>query len=174
MHWEVQLIGDSGELAMLADAFTGSELNVERRAQGYVIVSTLFESLASADDVRERAKETVTAMSGAVRLELGSQVGLAVGAVYRIHDDGKSDITIFAEPMVVHVRALLSATFTVTTADGVSKVHRPADPISMWLPLAQEESLVAKALRLRDHHPLNWSDLFRIYEVVQSDEAPTR
>ena len=64
MHWDVQLIGDSADLSMLADRFTNPDLRVERRDQEFVISATAFEGLASEGEVRDRAKDIVVALSG--------------------------------------------------------------------------------------------------------------
>jgi len=168
MHWETQLAGDPTDLAMLAEALTDPALAVAARGDGYVLSSTDFEALASAGAVRDRAKEIVTALSGSARLELGAHVSIEVGAVYRVHDDGRRDVTVFPEPAVLHWRGL-PVTVIVGTAGGTSQVHRPADPISAWVPLAQSDPRVAKALRLRNHDPLKWVELYRIYEVLADD-----
>jgi hypothetical protein len=168
MHWEVQLTGDNADLQMLAEAFTSPDCRIEIRTEESVISSTDFDPLVSAGEVREMAKEIARALSGSSRLVLGSRRQLEVGAVYQVRDDGKRNITVFPEPGVLHLRGM-PVTLSVTRSDGQVEVNRPADPITEWLPLIQRDPLVAKALRLRDEHSLNWVELYRIYEVIESD-----
>jgi hypothetical protein len=55
----------------------------------------------------------------------------------------------------------------VTRADGTVEEHRPSDPAPKWLARALANQSVARALRLRDADGLSWTDLYRLYEVVE-------
>jgi hypothetical protein len=98
---------------------------------------------------------------------IGAREAIVVGAVAsrRVGPDGKREaITVLVGQAVSHERAL-----PITVVRG-TQIHRPADPISKWLPLMTRQDLaVAKALRLRDASDLDWVDLYRIYEVIQKD-----
>jgi len=163
MPWEVQLTGDPTDLRMLTDAFTGGEVQVAQPGQECVLRSSQFELLDSAASVRECAIELVTALSGSARLVLGARQAIGVGAVYRVRPDGKRDITVLVGQALSHERAL-----PITVVHG-TQIYRPADPISMWLPLVAQDPVVAKALRLRDADDLDWVDLYRLYEVIEND-----
>ncbi len=164
MAWEVQLTGDPTDLQMLADTFTGGAIQIAQSGKEYVLRSSQFERLDSAASVRESAIELVTALSGSARLALGAQEAIDVGAaVYRVGPDGKRDITVLVGQAVLHARAL-----PITVVHG-TQIHRPADPISKWLPLVTQDLVVAKALRLRNAGDLDWVDLYRLYEVIEND-----
>ena len=165
MSWEVQLTGASTELRMLADTFTGGEIQIAQSGQEYVLRSAQFELLDSATSVRQCAIELVTALSSSVRLMLGAREAIGVGAaVYRVGPDGKRGATfVLIGHVVSHERVL-----PLTVVHGTQS-HRPADPISAWLPLIRPDSVVAEALRLRDADALDWVDLYRLYEVIESD-----
>ena len=164
MHWEVQLTGDPTDLQMLADTFTGGEVHVAQSEKGYVLRSSQFELLDSAAVVRESAIALVTALSASVRLVLGAREAIGVGAaVYRVRPDGKRDTTVLVGQAVSHVRAM-----PITVVHG-TQIHRPADPILKWLPVARQDPVVAEALRLRNGAALNWDELYRLYEVIEGD-----
>ncbi len=164
MSWEVQLTGASTDLRMLADTFTGGEIQVAQSGKEYVLRSAQFELLDSAASVRQCAIELVTALSSSARLVLGAREAIGVSsAVYRIRPDGKRDTTVLVGPAVSHERAL-----PITVVHG-TQIHRPADPILKWLPLVTQDPVVAKALRLRDADDLDWVDLYRLYEVIEND-----
>lgn len=165
MRWEVQLTGDPTDLQMLADTFTGEAMQVAQSGKEYVLRSSHFELLDSAASVRESAIELVTALSGSVRLTLGAREAIGVGAaVSRVRPNGKREsITVLVGQAVSHERAL-----PITVVHG-TQIHRPADPILKWLPLATQNPVVAKALRLRNAGDLEWVDLYRLYEVIQND-----
>jgi hypothetical protein len=125
-------MGDTTDLRMLADRLTGDIMVTESRGE-YVLRAVELESFDQAGAVRRQAAELASAMSASARLALGTSTPIGLGAVYRVRDDGKRDITIFPEPAVVRMRAL-PVTLTVTRADGPSEVHRPADLVARWIP----------------------------------------
>lgn len=168
MHWEVQITGDTSDLRMLVESLETGDVQLGESEHGYVLRALEFESLDSAGAVRDLAIEIVTALSGSARLALGAHQSLNVGAVYRVHSDGKRDITLFAEPMVADLR-FMPVTLVLTRADGTTEARKPADPISQWLPLAMRNPAVARALRLRNADELGWTDLYRLYEVIEGD-----
>jgi len=165
MPWEVQLTGDPTDLQTLADTFTGGEIQVAQCGKEYVLRASQFELLDSAASVRESAIELVTALSGSARLVLCAREAIGVGAaVSRVRPNGKREsITVLVGQAVSHERAL-----PITVVHG-TQTRRPADPISKWLPLATQDPVVAKALRLRNADDLEWVDLYRVYEVIKND-----
>jgi len=165
MRWEVQLTGDPTDLQMLADTFTGGEIQVAQSGKEYVLRSSKFELLDSAASVRATAIELVTALSGSARLVLGGRVVIGVGTdVSRVGPNGEREsITVLVGQAVSHERAL-----PITVVHG-TQIHRPADPILKWIPLAMQDPDVAKALRLRNADELNWVDLYRLYELIEND-----
>jgi hypothetical protein len=168
MHWEVQLTGDKTDLRMLADRLAAEDIAVAESRGEFVLRAVGLESMHEAGAVRSRAVELVRAMSASARLAFGTATGIGLGAVYRVADDGRRDITVFLEPGIAHARTL-PVTLAITRRDGTSEVHRPADPVARWVPLASKDPTVARALRLRDVAPLEWVDLYRLYEVIQGD-----
>jgi hypothetical protein len=163
MTWEVELLGDSTDLQILAGTFAIGEVQVVHSGNEHLLRSSKFHTLDSAASVRESAIDVVTALSASARLVFGAQQSIRVGKVYRLRPDGKRDVTLLVEPAVAHERAL-----PITVVHG-TQVHRPADPIQAWLPLASQDPVLAKALRLRNTDALDWVDLYRLYELIQSD-----
>ena len=173
MHWEVQLFGDAEDLENLRAAFDEPELSVVSHGDQYFLLSSHFDGLSSASAVHDKAKEIATTMSGSARMELGSLTSIQVGSVHCIRDDGKRDITLFPEPGAILLRGF-APTITVGKTDGTADIRRPTDRMAKWLPLAQKDPLIAKALRLRNQESLKWGDLYRIYEVIESDTSVTQ
>ena len=93
---------------------------------------------------------------------------MAIGNVYRVRNNGGRDYFLMAEPGQIKLR-VLPPTIVVTSSDGTKESNRPADQVDKLLKLAANDGRVAKALRLRDHDDLGWVELYRIYEVVDSD-----
>ena len=167
-YWEVQIVGDAADLAMLAETFTGPAVFVEVRNGEHVLRSEKFGEHDSADEIRRKAEEIMTALSGSARLVLGAQGSLGVGTVYRVKPDGGRDKFVHIEPVELRFRAL-PPTVKITRTDGSVEIKRPADPIASWLEKAAGDQAVAKVLRLRDEDDLGWVELYRIYEVIEAD-----
>src|SRR5262245_47075806 len=124
---------------MLADTFTGGEIQVVQSGKEYVLRSAQFDLLDTAASVRQCAIELVTALSSSTRLVLGAREAIGVGAaVYRVRPDGKRDTTVLVGQALSHERALL-----IKVVHG-TQIHRPADPISKWLLLVTQDPVIAK------------------------------
>lgn len=166
MQWEVQLTGDSTDLRMLADSFGVGDVKITLSGSEYVLRSTKFELLESAASVRQCAIELVNALSGSARLVLGARKAIGLGVVYRVRADGKRDINVQIGQAITFERAL-----PLTVVHG-TQIHRPADPILKWFPLVTEDLVIAKALRLRNADDLDWCDLYRLAELMLSNDDP--
>lgn len=171
MPWEVQITGDDSDLRLLSNALAGGEVEIAESPSGYVLRANEFESLDSADSVRERAVEIAASLSGSIRLLAGGHRSITVGAVHRVRPDGKRDITLVVEPVVARAR-VMPVGIKVTRRDGTVEVHQPAEQVSRWLPLAKTSPAVARALRLRGAGDLSWVDLYRLFEVMEGDLGP--
>src|SRR5262245_15128947 len=107
MSWEVQLLGATIDLRMLADSFTSTECQIVQSGNEYVLRAAQFELLDSAASVRQRAIELVTILSSCARLVLSTRKGISVGApVYWVRPDGKRDTTVLVGTAVYHARAM--------------------------------------------------------------------
>lgn len=168
MDWEVRLDGDSDALQMLADLTQRPEIAVAHSERGYVLRGTRFANLTDASRVRQAAIEITRVLSGLLRLQIGATQELAVGAVFRLRNDGPADTFIGMKPAVLHVQALPTS-IQVTLADGTTETHAPADAIPDFLAVALECDSVAKAMRLWERAEPSWGDLYRIFEVIEEE-----
>jgi len=170
MEWEVEIIGDLADLRMLSEAMRGADTTIGERDGAFILHSTKFDSLQDANDVRALAQEIVTSLSGLSRLILSTHRPIKVGHVAMVRDDGIKNVFMQLEPATIHLRASL-VSISVTRADGTVEHHKPADPVGDLLEVASQDSVVAKALRLRNADDLSWVELYRIYEVVEGDAS---
>lgn len=168
MHWCVEVFGDRADLNMLADSMSGLSTSITKEADKFILRSNAFDVLDVPRTVAEKAKEILAALSGSTRLILGGHTSMSVGGIYRVGDNGGRDIFLIAEPGTYQMRGF-APTMVVTRSNGTEEIHRPADGIPSWLALATTDDAVAKALRLRDEDSLGWVELYRIYEVIESD-----
>ena len=169
MHWEVQVVGDTADLAMFAARFSDETLTIVKHNNEYVLKAKAFAGLDSCRAVAERAKELLTILSGSARLTLGSHTSLSLGgAVYQVKEDGGRNTFVITKTAKHRIRTF-PATITGTKKCGTKKIHHPAEPIANWFPQAIKDEAMTKALRLRNSDNLAWVDLYRIYEVVEDD-----
>ena len=172
MKWEVQLTGDPADLTMLSHSFSEPDMAISDANGQFVLRSTQFEPLQTADTVRNKAQEIVTAVSGTARLLLGTSQPVGVGAVFAVREDGGRNVFVLASPATLRLRGTL-ASLVVKRADGTVETHYPTEPGPGWVKVALQQEVVARALRLRNTGTLEWVDLYRLYEVIESD-VPAR
>jgi hypothetical protein len=168
MRWEVDLIGKQTDFRLLQKAFCSDEFYLSEENGRFVFGSRAFEGLNDPDAVRGRTADLVTSLSGASRALLGAQESFKVGDITLVREDGSKHYFLLVEPATIRIRAM-PVSFQVTRAGGTVEEHHPADPVREWLEVAVRNPAVAKALRLRDKGRLDWVELYRLYEVIESD-----
>ena len=137
-------------------------------ADKFVLRSTVFDVLDESPTVAEKAKAILAELSGTTRLILGGHTSMSVGGIYRARDDGGRDYVLNAEPGTYRIRGF-APTIIMKRSNGTEEIRRPADGIPSLLALATTDNAIAKALRLRNVDSLGWVDLYRIFEVIESD-----
>jgi len=152
---------------MLAEALSLAECQLFKHNGAFVVKSALFDPEASAEAIRQRAIEIGALLSGAAMVLLGARRRFEIGGLARIDEAGAEHAYVFPDPAVIHLRAF-PVGITVTHPDGSVETHRPADPLNHWIPLAIDNAAVAAVLRIRARGPLDWDDLLRIIELVES------
>lgn len=168
MEWFVQLTGERFDLEELSKALNSPELCVTQEGKDFILKSTEFKFLKDADDVRNKAREILSLINGAARLTLGMQKSLAVTRVVNVRDDGTRQITGFVSiSETINPRDKVSIS-TITTNGIVQEIHQ-VGPIPSWITTAQHDTNIAKALRLFGNENQDWVNLYRIYEVIESD-----
>jgi hypothetical protein len=163
--WRVWIFGDEGALAHLAGSMSGADPAVIRATNGFQLQATAFKNLHDAHDVRSKAEEIVTTLSGIARLELGSANRLQVGSVQRINPDGMMD---WFFSLGGSIRPTGNLSMKHIRQDGSVVYHRAGGRGAGWLTSALADPDAAKALRLRDGAAaLDWSELYKIFEIIR-------
>jgi len=91
--WMVAIDGREYVLQELTELFSSSRLTVTKEVDSYCILSSDFDSLTTADDVRSRATELLTLINAISKLRSGPGIFKPVhipGAVFRVGEDGTS------------------------------------------------------------------------------------
>lgn len=170
MEWEVVLRGPESTLEELTHAFQDNENAIVRSQDGFILRSSRFVTLTNATDVRLEATPIIEALSGISRMLLQSEAPLGIASLSEIRPDGTRNIFVELEPAVLRVTAGMVVA-QVSHLDGSIEERRSSDPAPAWLAKALATPEAARALRLRDHSPLLWTDLYRLFEVIVDGAA---
>lgn len=163
-HWSIHITGDEFDLAELAQSFTSQELLIIKEENAYLLQSMELDSIEYADEALERAKEIISLVSGAARLTIHAQRPLSVGNVARRIENGIEKISVILRDEVM-VRD--SITVTMTSTDGTVETYRSSDATPMLVTAASKNPQMARALRLYGSPPLDWKNLFCVYEIIK-------
>jgi hypothetical protein len=161
MEWFVRLKGIDVETERLLESLNSPVFCLTRKEDGFFLKSNEFGSLDKKEDVLEKAKEIVSWLNGTAAVT-GRQTNLEVDESYlQLDKDGKRQhfVRKVLEVPVPSIRVSV-------TVDGVPVELQ--NPITTWIESAQKDDNVAKVLRLFGK-VLNWVNLYRIYEVIESD-----
>jgi len=168
MRWQVQLIGDSSDLAALSESLTGPDINISHDGKEYILTSSLFDETEDAQAIKKKADNIFAFLNGGMRIALDAVQTLAIGSVYHQNDKGGRDITVFTDPLVIMVR-VTSPTVCLTHVDGTVEKYHPADPIEKWTLLALRDMAVADVMTIISFGNLDWVNLYRILEIIKKD-----
>lgn len=171
--WKIRLVGDTGDLANLAKSLNGEEFNVSFEGDEYVLSSNHFLPSDDSRTVKEKAEKIVTFLNAGCRLTLCSRHSIKIGSVTWTRDDGKRDIFVFPEPLVLHWR-VNPPSLKITRNDGTVEQVHPADSLAKWLPLGMTKERVANVLRILESTTLDWVNLYRVFEIIRDDVGGTK
>lgn len=168
MHWEVRLEGGPIDLRMLAERLQSERTFVIETKDGFVLRSQELGQLNDAHTVRERGTTIATSLSATAKVLLGACESIRACGATLVRDDGKRDIHMWAEPGEFSLR-ILPVRLVVRRSDGTEEACHPGDRVGEWLDLSFTNETVEKALRLRGRGDLNWTGLYRLFEVIEAD-----
>ena len=132
----------------------------------YYLKSSDFDSLGSANDVRQRAIAIIKTLNGALKLHTPSFRGVSEDGVTTTEEDGRRHHYVYLEASIT-LRSKLSANPTVSTSNSTRQIAPLPSNLESWLSLAKTDKAVADALHfLREN---TWSSLYKVYEIIMDD-----
>jgi len=125
--WLVRLQGERFDLEDLPSLVCSPEHTVIEEDGSYYLKSSDFDSLGSADEVRDRALTIVKMLNGAMKLHIPGFRGVSEAGVTLIEEDGRRHHYVYLEGSIT-LRSKVSANATVTGSNGTPRVepHPPA------------------------------------------------
>ena len=170
MSWELEIFGDENVLKALSHSLREKEHVIQEKDEHFVLCGSVFSKFQDAAEVRECGKKIIKSLSGLARVLLGSEKEIKTGTVFEITENGRKNIFYTPDPVTLKIKASLAVWAIVISKDGkIIEECRPADPVPTFLKKALEHDVVERALRLRDEENLGWVELYRVFEVIDSD-----
>jgi len=164
--WLVRLQGERFDLDDLPPLVCSPEHTVIEEDGSYYLKSSDFDSLRSADEVRERALAIVEMLNGAMKLHVPDFRGVNEAGVTLIEEDGRRHHYVYLESSIT-LRSKVSANITATGSDGTPQVAPPPSNVESCIGLAKTDKAVADALHFfRDS---TWTSLYKVYEIIRED-----
>lgn len=125
-------------------------------------------SCTSYDDVAAQAAELVAMLSGIARLLVDPGAEIAMAHV-EYADEGQPR-HVFLSPMGITAGATVSTGLVVGHASG--NTPTPFSPLNLFSTIGMSNPTVRKVIRLWGKSQHDWTDLYRIYEVIAKDVGP--
>jgi len=165
-RWLVRLEGEKFDLEDLPSLVCSPEYTVIEEDGLYYLGSSDFDSLGSADEVREHAIAIIKMMNGVMKLYIPSFGGVYEGGVTMIGEDGRRHHYVYLEGSI-KLRSKASANLTVTTSNNTQQTDSLPSTIESWISLAKADKAVADALHFFKEN--TWISLYKVYEIIGED-----
>ena len=161
-YWEIELGGSEVDLKLITD-LNNESFTISFDQNRYLLKFPAIPDEQSGDAFA-RGREMVISLNGLCRLRFPGFGNLSAEQVIRNENsDGSRGTTIMVKTAEIKIR-----TFPVTiTAGGVTT--KPIDVVNARLSTAISIPEVARVLRLRNTENLDWSQMYRVLEAVESD-----
>ena len=166
MDWVVSLTGDETDLRELARVWNTAEITIMKDNDSYVLKSSHFTSLTSAQEVREKAGELMLPINAGIKIVLGADKPIEIAYPMQIMPDGTKRVSISLNE-TARTRVIVS--ISIPNADGTVKTENPADPTVSFYALAKSDPHVAKMCQYINLDLNSWFTLYNILEILEED-----
>lgn len=164
--WLVRLKGERFNLEDLPELLRSPEVKVVEENGSFYLGSSEFNSLTSAEEVRERGRALIKLINGVAKFNRDNFLDVSEDGITQVEDEGKRHHYVFIEEAITAYEKV-SAQVTVITADGSEKVANQPSALESLLEVAQKHNVVADALSFnRDD---TWVSLYKAYEIIRDD-----
>lgn len=168
--WLVELRGDEFDLSELEDLNGVEGIEISKSSDQYFLASPQFDPLTTDREVEEVGIELINKLNGVASVIYSNWERATFGGVTRLMPDGTRKV--FAS-CTVGGRTRAKASLSVVLPDGTIQDPGPST-MERFAKLSMTNKAVGKAMRLFGSRERNWSNLFIIFEVIESDTKGTR
>jgi hypothetical protein len=166
IEWLIGIEGNISDIAILGTELRSNDLKIIKDEGKDYLSYSGFSSVTDAKVVYTQATELIKVINGAAKLsfpniKIISQSGVIKSIERNENGDLKGGGThIFPPPM--EVRSFMTATVRIG-----DKVLPTA--VDEWTALSKEDDKVRKAFVLFGNNDHSWDNLFKIFEIIESD-----
>ena len=168
--WFISIDGNEFDLTALSAELSIAEA-VIRKDNGILgIQSSRFDSLETADDVRNEAANLVDIINGIGKLITDMRTPIRVGNVTKIRADGCREYYVKTEEgVVLQEGANVSMSIGRSGFEPVEASRSIPSYADLTVSIALTDATVAKVLRLYGRTNQDWTNLYRIFEIIERD-----
>jgi len=171
MNWVVYMAGEAkifGELSEVFKRIDGYEINKDDH--GFFLTSNEFESLNDAGEIKKRAEILFNRINSSLKLLGGGFTSLSVSSIDQIRPDGSRIMGMFLQEGIAFSA---SARNSIIKSDGTAIDEDIStfdhDVLRKTIIVAPMDPAVEEVLNRLKQQPLDWVNLFRIYEIIKKD-----
>ena len=161
-NWQIKLTGDQFDLEDLPCWFSDPALRVIEQEGRYYLTSSDFDAMEDSSAIWTHAHVLLEHMQGAAKLYRTNFQRIGLGVMISGFQGCHHSLVHIAERIVFRDKA--SGVVTINGKE-IPEIYPHKD----WATLAQHDEAVARALQLWGNGPMDWVNLYRMFEVVESD-----
>jgi len=165
-NWLVRLKGEEFDLEILPPLLHSTKLSIIKENDSYYLKSSDFDSLKSADKVRESAIAIIKRLNSAMMLFNYNFHSISEDGVLLVEKNGKRCFNLYLEESI-KIRSRVSANLKAITLDGVQQIVPQHSTVESWINLAKNDKTVADVLHFFAKQ--NYASLYKVYEVIRDD-----
>ena len=139
MKWQVNLIGDSEDLAYLSRILLSPDLLICREKDRFLLESSLFNHFSEVKDVKRETDKLLTAINATKKIVRPSSSPINRGSINAVIDDEHR--ILYAEGKI-SVSTRGRGRLTITRKDGTIDDSLPESSIPKWIPLIESDEKV--------------------------------
>ncbi len=163
--WMVELNGAEIDFRELKRLNSLSQIEVVEENGYFYLTSEEFRSYSNERDVLAHATEILKVINGIAKLEIQNWENVKAKDVVRKDSQGK-----YSRFLTGNLRPRGNVTFKITRADGtVEEPLAPKNTLASFFDISGKDANVKKALRIFGGRENTWSNLYNIYEIIESD-----
>lgn len=165
-NWLVRLKGEEFDLEILPPLLHSTKLSIIKENNSYYLKSSDFDSLKSADEVRESAIAIIKRLNGTMMLFNHNFHSISEDGVLLVEKNGKRCFHLYLEGSI-KMRSRVSANFKATTPNGIQQIDPQYSTVESWINLAKSDKIIADALHFFKKG--TWISFYKVYEIIKDD-----
>lgn len=176
MHWNVEVSGESRILNAISASDEEGVRHIEEREGKFFLPSQLFRECMNPSEVRRVADDFLFGLNRFALTAMGAARKICCADLRSTDPDGVRTVHVLIQDALTCSAELSGG--SLQDADGT--IHRfviqapRVFGLSAWLRLLASSENLRKVERLLEEQPHDWTNLYRVIEVIESDVGGKR